>query len=335
MGGSRAKSTNEIRLCLAGDTMLGRGVAEVIRHPGHPRLFSDDVVTFARSADLCILNLECCLSDRGERWPAPGKPFFFRAPPKATDVLSDLGVDCVTLANNHALDYGYDALVDTMALLEDAGITYVGAGRNLDEATTPLILEHGDFRVAVLGLTDHPRDYAASHNGAGVAFADLTQGVPAWVTDRITTCDADVVLVTPHWGPNMTSHPTDYIQTAARDLMEAGATLVAGHSAHVFHGLRSGVLFDLGDFIDDYATDPRLRNDLGLLWLVTLQASGPQKVEAIPLKLDYCHTKLAEGDDLLWIRRRFRRACAAMGTEVEVLADRLIARPRRTREDRV
>jgi poly-gamma-glutamate synthesis protein (capsule biosynthesis protein) len=318
---------DEIRLCLAGDTMLGRGVAEVIRRPGHPHLFSDEVISVARSADLCILNLECCLSDRGERWSAPGKPFFFRAPPKAVDVLSDLGVDCVTLANNHALDYGFDALVDTMTVLEDAGITYVGAGRDLDEARTPRSLQLGDFRVAVLGLTDHPRDYAAHHDRPGVAFADLRRGVPAWVTGRLSECDADAVIVTPHWGPNMTSEPSGYIQSAASRLIDAGATLVAGHSAHVFHGLRGGVLFDLGDFMDDYATDPWLRNDLGLLWLVTLGGSRPPKIEAIPLKLDLAYTRLAEGEDLEWIRHRFSRACAALGTEIEVLTDRLVAVP--------
>jgi hypothetical protein len=105
--------------------------------------------------------------------------------------------------------------------------------------------------------------------------------------------------------------------------VEAGATLVAGHSAHVPHGVAGPVLFDLGDFLDDYRVDPRLRNDLGLLFLVTLDGRGPVRLEALPLKLEYCHTRLATGSDVAWMRRRFRAACAALGTVVREEAGRL------------
>ena len=84
------------------------------------------------------------------------------------------------------------------------------------------------------------------------------------------------------------------------------------------------MLFDLGDFLDDYATDPVLRNDLGLLFLVTLDADRPTRLEAVPLALDYCRTGLASGDDVTWVKRRFRRACEEMGTEVTEEAGRLV-----------
>ena len=116
--------------------------------------------------------------------------------------------------------------------------------------------------------------------------------------------------MTPHWGPNMTSAPVRHVRRAATALVEAGATLVAGHSAHVPHGVAGPVLYDLGDFLDDYRVDPQLRNDLGLLFLVTLDGRGPIRLEALPLKLEYCHTRLATGDDVAWMRRRFRAACA-------------------------
>ena len=102
-----------MRLALAGDTMLGRQVADAIERSRRPPL-DPDVVTVAAEADLFVLNLECCVSARGERWPDPDKPFFFRAPPFAAELLAEIGVDCVTLANNHALDYGPDALLDTL-----------------------------------------------------------------------------------------------------------------------------------------------------------------------------------------------------------------------------
>jgi poly-gamma-glutamate capsule biosynthesis protein CapA/YwtB (metallophosphatase superfamily) len=305
-----------VRLGLAGDTMLGRKVAERLAVDPPGALFAPEVVEVAHEADLLVLNLECCISERGERWPDPAKPFFFRAPPVAVEALSLLGVDCVTLANNHALDYGDRALLDTLAHLAAAGIRGAGAGPDLEAARAPALVEAGGLRLAVLGVTDHPSDFAAAPDRPGVAWADLPYGVPAWVTGAIRSCaaEADAVLVTPHWGPNMTDAPVPHVRATAPVLRDAGATLVAGHSAHVFHGVAARVLYDLGDFLDDYRVDRVLRNDLGLLWLVDLDEGGPSRVEVVPLKLDYCHTRLADGDDAAWVRRRFRDACAALGT---------------------
>jgi poly-gamma-glutamate synthesis protein (capsule biosynthesis protein) len=304
-----------VRLALAGDTMLGRGVAE--RLAADPTsLVAPDVVAVCREADAFVLNLECCVSDRGRPWPDPAKPFFFRAPPSATETLAHLGVGCVTLANNHALDFGEEALADTLEHLDAAGIAHVGAGLDQRTARAPVVLELRGLRLGVVGLADHPPEYAAAPTRPGIAFADLGRAVPAWVAETVRTMDADVVLATPHWGPNMASEPVPHVRAAARDLVDAGVGLVAGHSAHVFHGVEGPVLFDLGDFVDDYAVDRRLRNDLSLLWLVDLEEDGPRRLEALPLKLEYCHTRRAEGEDAAWIRRRFTGACAAMGTDM-------------------
>jgi poly-gamma-glutamate synthesis protein (capsule biosynthesis protein) len=121
----------------------------------------------------------------------------------------------------------------------------------------------------------------------------------------------------------MTSGPVRHVRRAANALVEAGATLVAGHSAHVPHGVAGPVLYDLGDFLDDYRVDTRLRNDLGLLFLVSLDGRGPVRLEALPLKLEYCRTRLASGEDAAWMRRRFRTACAALDTTVDEEAGRL------------
>lgn len=313
-----------MKLALAGDTMLGRKVAERLAEAPPAALFDDGVVAVACEADLFVLNLECAISERGERWCDPHKPFFFRAPPIAAEVLGHLGVGCVTLANNHALDYGPDALVDTFRHLADAGIAWAGAGVDERAARAPVLIERGGSRVGVVAVTDHPKEYAAGDERPGVAFADLRQGVPGWLLDTIAGADADIVLVSPHWGPNMVAEPVGHVRDAAAAFRAAGATLVAGHSAHVFHGVADRVLYDLGDFVDDYATDPDLRNDLGLLFLVTFERATPVRVEAVPLALDYCHTRLADADEAKWIARRFRRACAALGTDVAERDGRLV-----------
>jgi poly-gamma-glutamate capsule biosynthesis protein CapA/YwtB (metallophosphatase superfamily) len=306
-----------MKLGLAGDTMLGRKVGEAIVENGPESLLAEDVVAVAREADLFVLNLECCISLRGERWPDPGKPFFFRAPPAATKVLSRLGVDCVTLANNHAVDFGAEALLDTVQHLRAAGIEWVGAGPDRERARAPVVLESNGFRLAVIGCCDHPAEYAAGVDSPGVAYG------LEWVPEAIEHANAvaDAALVTAHWGPNMASEPLPGTRGWAATLRGAGAALVAGHSAHVFHGLEEGVLYDLGDFLDDYAVDPRRRNDLGLLFLVDLDQA---RLEAVPLELGYCHTRLATGRDAAWIGRRFREACRALGTEVGEEEGRLV-----------
>jgi poly-gamma-glutamate capsule biosynthesis protein CapA/YwtB (metallophosphatase superfamily) len=296
--------------------MLGRGVADRLRAAEPRLLVAPEVVAFVRRADRFILNLECCISERGGPWPAVGKPFFFRAPPAAVDLLVHLGVDCVTLANNHALDFGVEALEDTLRYLDEAGIAHAGAGRDVAEARRPATLQGEDATLQVLGFADHPADFAASEDRAGIAFADLRGAQPEWIVDTVRASRADVTLVSPHWGPNMTDQPVEAVRRAARELVEAGATLVAGHSAHVVHGVEGRVLYDLGDFLDDYAVDPRLRNDLGLLWLVEIDGGGPRRLEALPLHLDFCRTRRATGEDAAWIGKRFRAACLALGTEV-------------------
>lgn len=327
-----------VTVALAGDTMLGRSVARALESTPPGELFAPEVVTAAREADLFVLNLECCVSERGERWPDPLKPFFFRAPPVAVDVLRRLGVACVTLANNHALDYGAVALGDTLDHVHGAGIATVGAGRDVEEARRPAVLEAKGFRLGVVAVTDHPGEWAAGPGEPGVAYDPLGRDpsrpfrpgrrsdpeLPAWLSGAIAGLDVDAVLVTPHWGPNMTAAPQPRLRAVAKRLLAAGATVIAGHSAHVFHGVEGPVLYDLGDFVDDYVRDPALRNDLGLLFLLELGANGPSRLEALPLRLELCHTRLARGDDWEWIRRRFTRACAELGTAVTVRGERLL-----------
>jgi poly-gamma-glutamate capsule biosynthesis protein CapA/YwtB (metallophosphatase superfamily) len=315
-----------VRLALAGDAMLGRLVATRLQSDPAAALFADDLAAIIGEADAFVLNLECAISDRGTRWPDPDKPYFFRAPPTAVEALKNLGVDCVTLANNHALDYGVDALLDTIERLTDAGIGVVGAGVDEAAARRPRVFEAAGTRIGVVGVTDHPAAFAAGAARPGVAYANLAVETPQWLLDTIRTLgdEAEVVLVTPHWGPNMVQSPRPHVRRAAIEMRDAGATLVAGHSAHVFHGVGDRVLYDLGDFIDDYATDREFRNDLGLLFIVTFANGSPTQVEAVPITLECCSTRLAAPDERDWIVRRFSEACAALGTRTIVHDDRIV-----------
>jgi len=148
--------------------MLGRGVARAIA-AGREPLLDPDVIAIAAAADLFIVNLECCISERGTPWPAVGKPFFFRAPPRAAELLAAWGVDAVTLANNHALDYGIEALLDTFAHLREAGIRWAGAGENVEKARAPVVLEG----LPIVAFADHADGFAAGPDRPGIAYADI------------------------------------------------------------------------------------------------------------------------------------------------------------------
>jgi poly-gamma-glutamate synthesis protein (capsule biosynthesis protein) len=318
-------------LGLLGDVMLGREVARVLRRDGPAPLFSAELVSVLREADAVVANLECCISNRGEKWPDPNKPFFFRAPRIAVDALARLNVSAVTMANNHALDYGYDALEDTLGCLRDAGIATTGAGCDVESAHRAAKLTTNGVSIVVVGCTDHPREYAVTDSHPGVAYARLHESrLDPWLEDAIRRADADCVLVAPHWGPNLVASPTHRVRKAAATLVRAGADLVAGHSAHVFHGVAGRVAYDLGDFIDDYAVHAELRNDLGLVFLVEVDRNGPRELTAVPIALDFCHTRLADAEESDWIGRRFTAACAALGTSVRERRGRLVVElPRR------
>jgi poly-gamma-glutamate capsule biosynthesis protein CapA/YwtB (metallophosphatase superfamily) len=311
---------------LLGDVMLGRKVAERVAEVGPRALWSEELAAVCSGCDAVVCNLECCLSAGGAPTDrVPHKPFFFRAPPSATDALAAVRVRVASLANNHALDYGEQALLDTLDHLGHARIGAVGAGPALESARRGAVFAAGALRIGVVALTDHPVQYAARPDSPGVAWADLPRGLPGWVRGEIAHLrdEADLVVAFPHWGPNMTTRPAGWQRRRARELMAAGADLVAGHSAHVFHGIERApggpILYDLGDALDDYAVDDTLRNDLGIL--VLWRPRSEPELELVALRLGFGETAVARGADADWIVARLTRACRELGTEVHRVSE--------------
>jgi poly-gamma-glutamate capsule biosynthesis protein CapA/YwtB (metallophosphatase superfamily) len=308
---------------LLGDVMLGRLVGDGLAAADDPaELWSPALRDMLGKCDAVVCNLECCISARGRRTRAiRGKPFFFRAPPRAVRALEAAGVSAAALANNHALDFGPEALLDTLEHLREAEIAAVGAGPDERGARSGQIVRAGGLRLGVLALSDHPAEYAATADSPGIAYAPLSKAVPDWAALELARLreEADVVVAFPHWGPNMTVRPSPPQRRCASDFLDAGADIVVGHSAHVFHGVeRHGgglALYDLGGAVDDYAVDRQLRNDLGVLAL--WRPGAAPEVELVGLRLDFCRTTLAEGPDAAWIHARLEHACGELGSRVE------------------
>ena len=307
--------------------MLGRAVAERLADLPPEEVWAPEVRELCRSCDLVICNLECCISTRGDPTErVRQKPFFFRGPPEAVRSLLAIEVGAVGLANNHALDYETEALVETLELLSEAGLAVAGSGRSESQARRGVIVEAGGHRLGLVALSDHPREFAAGLESPGIAYGNLRRAIPDWLAGELARLarECDQVVAFPHWGPNMTTEPASWQRRAAAELQEAGADLVAGHSAHVFHGAgwgrRGPLLYDLGDALDDYAVDTGLRNDLGVL-AIWRPGDPEAELELVGLALEYCRTRLAAGHDAEWIARRLAQACEPLGTRVERIAE--------------
>jgi poly-gamma-glutamate synthesis protein (capsule biosynthesis protein) len=230
-------------------------------------------------------------------------------------------VTAATLANNHGLDFETDALLDTIEHLRAAGIATCGAGVSSAQAREGQIIDADGLTVGIAAFSDHPVEFAAGEGEPGIAYAPLERGLPDWLAAELGRLRerCQQVLAFPHWGPNMTDRPARWQRERADELLAAGATAVAGHSSHVFHGgaFRPGgpVLFDLGDAIDDYWVDPRLRNDRSIcaIWRPGEQPA----IELIGLKLELARTEIATGEDADWLAKRIERACRRLGAAVE------------------
>jgi poly-gamma-glutamate capsule biosynthesis protein CapA/YwtB (metallophosphatase superfamily) len=322
-----------VTVALVGDVMLGRGVNEVLRslRPEEPW---GDVLPLMDAADLRIINLECAITDYKQPWTRTPKVFHFRADPSVVEVLRAARVDGCSLANNHTLDFEEQGLLDTLKHLDEAGIPYAGAGHDGEEAARPILIKVGpDHVVALLAFTDNEPPFAAGPNRPGTNY--LPVSLEPQVLDRveaeITTVrevGADIVIFSNHWGPNMVEQPNGLFRRFAHAVMDRGADVYYGHSAHIFQGVEiyrgKPILYDTGDFIDDYAVDHRLRNDRAFLFNVSLQGGELRRLELSPVTLSYARVKLATGAEREAIFDRMEGLSQKMGTTFARHEDRLV-----------
>ena len=200
--------------------------------------------------DLTVINLECTPSNIGDRQP---RPFNFRCDPEALPVLAGDGVEVANLGNNHSMDYGPDALVDSVANIRTAGMAAVGAGANRAEAFAPAMLERGGRTIAVLGFgaVYLAQDWLATDDQPGMSDGlDL----PAMVTAvESAAAAADIVIVSIHWCCELETTPNARNRDHAAALVEAGATVIFGHHHHRLQPMEmidgSAVAWGLGNFV--------------------------------------------------------------------------------------
>lgn len=306
-----------MRLALAGDVMLGRLVNRALRRLPPEDLWGD-ALPLLRGADAAICNLECVLSDGGER---ARKEFTFRSDAKNVAVLRVAGIDAVSLANNHVLDYGTEALGETLDTLDRAGVAHAGAGAAA-AAREPALLRRGGATLAMLSATDNEPGWEAGPDRLGVWYVPVARDDPRAVSllaaVAATRRTADLLIVAYHWGSNWGYQPEPGQGDFARALIEAGADVVVGHSCHVARGIeidRGGViLYGTGDLIDDYAVDESQPNDESWLFLVDASGGRITELRAHPLLIRRFRPVQAVGARRSIMVERMASLCRDLGT---------------------
>ncbi|MEX2230154.1 MAG: CapA family protein [Dehalococcoidia bacterium] len=328
-----------LTLALAGDVMLGRLVNDRLRTRGATHVWDPRLLQAMRRADLRLVNLECALTASSERWHDGGEKIFsFRADPgPAIEALELAGIDFASNANNHACDYGPRGLIDTVEALDRAGIAHAGAGADLDRARAPAMLEAAGQRVVVSAWADYPMQWGATDRDPGINYTEVSTALDDFtvVADALREARAlgDLVIFCIHWGPNMRERPTALFREFAHAVIDAGADVFWGHSAHVMHGIEFSngrpILYDTGDFVDDYMVDPRLRNDLSALFLLRAVAGVVSEVEVLPTRIEDARARLATGADRRRVVQRMTSLCRELGTVVEERSGRIVVVPDR------
>lgn len=267
----------EITLAFAGDVHFTGRTLPLLDEPA--TAFGPFAEVFA-AADFSMVNLETAVTERGT--PEP-KSYLFRAPPAAYDAVQAAHIDLVSLANNHALDYGQVGLRDTFDHAAQAGMPVVGAGRDADEAYAPHLTTVQGVRLAVLGFSqvwELADRWVATGDRPGIAMAHDTDRAAAAV--QAARERADVVVVYMHWGREGNACPTTRMRGFAELMADSGADIVLGTHAHVLMG--DGWIDDtyvhwgLGNFLW-YSTSHS--TDSGVLRL-TLRDHRVDRVEFLP-----------------------------------------------------
>ena len=334
-GTDRPPNTRTARLAFTGDLLLGRKVSATVVNGQPPTAMWGDLRPRMLAADAVIANLETPITTHAVKWHK-WKAFYFRTDPVITESLKAGNIQCLSLANNHMVDYGSQGLLDTRRHLDAAGIAFAGAGANADEAAKPVLFEAGQMTIGFISITNTVPAFRATADHPGTNYWKIT-------TDRATidrlaahigdlrTAGADLVILSTHWGPNYRWWPPRHYRAFARKAVDLGVDIVHGHSAHVlqaveFHG-RGLILYDTGDFVEDMIVAPGFRSDRSCLFLVEAGPGMVPRLRMVPVKLTLAKVNRARGREADAIREYMMRRCRGFAVDIREENGELIATP--------
>lgn len=309
-------ATQNITFTAVGDIMLDRGVGDKIKKLGAEFPF-ESVAELLSEADLTLGNLESPISSLGKA--TKGKEVNFRAAPQVINGIRGAGIDVVSLANNHAMDYGTAAVLETMDILAHNSIAYIGAGANLAAAHRSANFAINGVKISLLAYSyrfhmvveAQPKRPGIAISNAKAIKADVERA-KKW---------ADVVIVSFHWGWEYSDHPDAETRELAHSTIESGADLIIGHHPHVIQGIelyKNGLIcYSLGNFIFD---QKRMRTRRGLILRCSMGKSGIQQVEFLPVIIDAANFRPepASGEAAKSILLELKKLSKQLNTELEL-----------------
>lgn len=309
----------DFTICFAGDINLDEKWDTTLfmdsQENGIYGCISQELIEYMNEADIMCLNNEFTYSTGGA--PLEGKAYTFRAMPERVEVLHQLGVDAVTLANNHIYDYGKEALLDTFAVLEEAEIPYFGAGRNLEQAMSPLYIEVAGKTVALVGASraeKYKMTPQATETEPGILRCYDTELYREAIAEAKANADFCIAFV--HWGTEY-SYDLEQVQLdTGKEYLDAGADAVIGAHSHCLQGLEyydgRPIVYSLGNYWFNAKTLDTM--------LVQLHFSGNDQgsslqVEIVPAVQSGCRTTYAAEEEE---RRRIFDFLESISVNVEI-----------------
>lgn len=296
-----ASSDFAFTICFAGDINLDESWATTLfmdsQENGIYDCISSELIEYMNNADIMCLNNEFAYSTGGA--PLEGKLYTFRANPERVEILHQLGVDAVTLANNHIYDYGKEALLDTFAVLEEAEIPYFGAGRTLEEAMTPLYINVGDKTVALVGASraeKYRMTPQATETEPGILRCYDTKLYREAIAEAGANADFCIAFV--HWGTEY-SYDLEQVQLdTGKEYLDAGADAVIGAHSHCLQGLEyydgKPIIYSLGNY---WFNNKTLDTMLVQLHFCGNEQGSSLQVEIIPAVQSGCRTVYAAEEE--------------------------------------
>ena len=288
----------EITLSFVGDVSLADNFDIMPKYDergnGIYGILSKDIVNIMNNADIMVANNEFTISNRGA--PMQNKYYTFRANPNRVSIYKEMGIDLVTLANNHVYDFGEDAFLDTLDTLNSNDIPYVGAGRNLEEATRPYYFIIGGYKVAFVNAT-RAEKFILTPEATATTGGVLRAYDPAKFKEVIKNVkeNSDYVIALIHWGKE-DSHELEQVQIdTGKEYIDAGADIVIGTHAHTLQGIEfynnKPIVYNIGDFIFN-----RESKDTGIL-NIKIKENGNLNYSFIPCYQHEEKTSLLSGED--------------------------------------
>lgn len=261
------------------------------------KCISPELIKIMNDADIMCLNNEFPFTTKGE--PTPGKMVHFRANPEKVKYIKQLGVDVVSLANNHVYDYGEISLTDTISTLDNAGIKRVGAGRNLDEAMKPYYTEIDNRKIAIVAATRAEKNIktpCATNDSSGVLYCYDTKLFVKEIKEAKE--NADFVIAFVHWGTEYSDVLEEAQLTSAKEYIDAGADVIVGAHSHCLQGMEfykgKPIIYSMGNYWFNNKTLDTM--------LVQLHFSGDDinsklEVRLIPAIQSECRTIISKAED--------------------------------------